>query len=80
MTEDLNVAYDIWQELKQYIIAADRPDAAHNLLGVLIDHDCEVEQIKEVFDQDATMRRALADHLDNWSDAESEEEIDDDEY
>jgi hypothetical protein len=71
-----NLASVIWDELKRYINTVDRGDAAENLLSVLIDNDCDPEQIKSAFAGDADIKRALADYINN--DEEEYEDYGDD--
>jgi hypothetical protein len=60
----------------------DRQEAAETLVAVLIDHDEDVEDIRDAFKHDSDIKRALTAYLDNdkdyAEDDESEEENDDD--
>ena len=78
MTE--TVASEIWSELKRYVNTVDRADAAETIVSILIDHDSDVEDIRNAFKGDSDIKRALTVYLDNDKDyAEDEEEIDEDE-
>ena len=74
------VASEIWSELKRYVNTVDRADAAETIVSILIDHDSDVEDIRDAFKGDSDIKRALTVYLDNDKDyAEDEEEPDEDE-
>jgi hypothetical protein len=76
----VEVASEIWGELKRYINVVDRSDAAENVVNILVDNDCDVEEIREAFKGDSDIKKALTVYLDNDKDyAEEEEEEFDDE-
>ena len=78
MTE--TVASEIWSELKRYVNTVDRADAAETIVSILIDHDSDVEDIRDAFKGDSDIKRALTVYLDNDKDyGEDEEDIDEDE-
>ena len=78
MTE--TVASEIWSELKRYVNTVDRADAAETIVSILIDHDSDVEDIRDAFKSDSDIKRALTVYLDNDKDyVEDEEEPDEDE-
>jgi len=78
MTE--TVASEIWSELKRYVNTVDRADAAETIVSILIDHDSDVEDIRDAFKGDSDIKRALTVYLDNDKDySEDEEDIDEDE-
>ena len=78
MTE--TVASEIWSELKRYVNTVDRAEAAETIVSILIDHDSDIEDIRDAFKSDSDIKRALTVYLDNDKDyAEDEEEIDEDE-
>ena len=78
MTE--TVASEIWSELKRYVNTVDRADAAETIVSILIDHDSDVEDIRDAFKGDSDIKRALTVYLDNDKDyAEDEEGTDEDE-
>ena len=79
MTDTVHAAYDIWQEMRHYINTPDQQEAAETLLGILIDRDCELDDIREAFAGDSLMRRALADYLENSGDEDSDDYDEDDE-
>jgi hypothetical protein len=69
------VASEIWNELKRYVNTVDRQEAAETLVSVLIDHDEDVEDIRDAFKHDSDVKRALTAYLDNDKDY-NEEDID----
>ena len=78
MTE--TVASEIWSELKRYVNTVDRADAAETIVSILIDHDSDVEDIRDAFKSDSDIKRALTVYLDNDKDyTEDEEDINEDE-
>jgi len=78
MTE--TVASEIWSELKRYVNTVDRAEAAETIVSILIDHDSDIEDIRDAFKSDSDIKRALTVYLDNDKDyTEDEEELDEDE-
>ena len=74
------VASEIWSELKRYVNTVDRADAAETIVSILIDHDSDIEDIRDAFKSDSDIKRALTVYLDNDKDyAEDEEDINEDE-
>ena len=73
------VASEIWGELKRYVNVVDRMDAAESIVAILIDHDHDVDEIRDAFKGDSDIKRALTSYLDNDKDYEAEDE-DEDEY
>ena len=74
------VANEIWTELKRYINTVDRNEAAETVISILIDHDSDVDDIRDAFKGDSDIKKALTAYLDNDKDyAEEEEEEFDDE-
>ena len=75
------VANEIWSELKRYINTVDRAEAAETVVSILIDHDSDVEDIRNAFKGDSDIKKALTEYLDNDKDyTEDEEELVDEEY
>jgi hypothetical protein len=72
------VASEVWNELKRYVNTVDRGEAAETLVAVLIDHDEDVEDIRDAFKHDSDVKRALTAYLDNDKSYDDEEEIDED--
>ena len=71
----VELAKEIWDEMRRYVNTVDRPDAAETLVSVLIDNDAAADEIKEVFKTDFEVKRALASYL---KDHEELDEQDDD--
>lgn len=78
----VDLAYDLWSELKRYISGVDRGEAAETVVNLLIDNDYDAEDIKSVFKSDPDIKRALSEYLVDETDVEEEEEeeYEDDEY
>lgn len=72
------VVSEIWSELKRYINAVDRDEAAEIVVSVLVDHDSDVEDIRDAFKGDSDIKKALTAYLDNNEDEEEEEEFEED--
>jgi len=75
------VANEIWSELKRYINTVDRNEAAETVISILIDHDSDVDDIRDAFKGDSDIKKALTTYLDNDKDyaEEDEEEIEEEE-
>jgi hypothetical protein len=78
----VELASEIWTEIKRYVNSVDRNEAAETLVSVLIDNDVSAEEIKSAFKGDGDIKRALADYLKEEEELEEEDEdsYDDDEY
>ena len=72
----VDLAKEIWDELKRYVNTVDRAEAAETLVSVLIDNDANADEIKTVFKSDSEVKRALTSYLKDHE--EDEEELDDD--
>ena len=75
------VANEIWSELKRYVNTVDRAEAAETVIAILIDHDSDVEDIRDAFKGDSDIKKALTAYLDSDNDYsdDSEEEFDEEE-
>ena len=74
----VELANEIWSELKRYVNTVDRDDAAETLVSVLIDNDVAADEIKSVFKSESDIKRALASYLkDHAEEDEDEEEFND---
>ena len=73
MTE--TVVSELWTELKRFVNTVDRAEAAETVVAVLIDHDSDVEDIRDAFKGDSDIKRALTSYLDNDNNYEDEEDI-----
>jgi hypothetical protein len=80
----VNLANEVWQEIKRYVNGMDRAEAAEALVSVLIDNDISAEEIKVTFKSDSEVKQALKQYLDDHVDEEEEDddydEEEDDEY
>lgn len=75
----VDVAYDIWSELKRFLSAPDRSEAADTLVAVLIDNDYNADEIKVAFKNDSDVKYALHSYVDDVEgETEYEDEPDDD--
>ena len=79
MNEAVAVASELWSELKRYVNTVDRDEAAETIVAILIDNDCDVDDIKNTFKGDSDIKRALTAYLDNDKSYEDEEEVEDEE-
>jgi hypothetical protein len=75
----VELAKEIWDELKRHVNVVDRNDAAETLVSVLIDNDCNADEIKSVFKTDSAVKSALAHYLKDHADEEEEDDEDDEE-
>lgn len=73
----VDVASDIWSELKRFMSTPDRAEAADVLVNLLIDNDYDAEEIKSAFKGDSDIKNALQSYID---DGEEDIEDNDDDY
>ena len=73
----VELAKEIWSELRRHINTVDRDEAAETLVSVLIDNDCDADEIKSVFKNESDVKRALASYLKDHADEEDEDDDDD---
>ena len=76
----VDLAYELWSELKRYVSTVDRSEAADALVNILIDNDYDAELIRDAFKGDNDVKRALQSFLDDADedlDEEDEDEYDD---
>jgi len=74
----VELAKEIWDELRRYVNVVDRNEAAETLVSVLIDNDVDADEIKDTFKSDSEVKRALAHYLKDQEDEEDEEEDEED--
>jgi hypothetical protein len=74
----VELANEIWSELKRYVNTVDRDEAAETLVSVLIDNDVGADEIKAVFKSDSDVKKALTSYLRDHD--EIEEDVDDEDY
>jgi hypothetical protein len=72
----------VWHELKRFINVVDRAEAAENFISILVDNDCDPEDIKTMFKSDSDIKKALVQYLKDDSEIEDNEFNDqyDDDY
>ena len=75
----VDLAREIYNELKRFINVVDRDEAAETLVSVLIDNDISADDIKDTFKGETDIKRALTSYLKDHLDEEEEEEYYDDE-
>ena len=68
----IEVAAELWSELRRYVNTVDREEAAESVVSLLIDNDYDADEIRDAFKGDTDIKRALAAYINN-----DEEEIDD---
>ena len=75
----VEIANEIWSELKRYVNTVDRDEAAETLVSVLIDNDIAADEIKTAFKSDSDVKKALTSYLRDHDELE-EEEVEDEDY
>ena len=79
----VELAKEIWDEIRRYVNTVDRDEAAETLVSVLIDNNVDADEIKNVFKSDSEIKKALAHYLKDQEedvDDEDDESYDDDFY
>ena len=76
----VELAKEIWDELKRYVNTVDRDEAAETLVSVLIDNDVDADEIKSTFKNDTEVKRAVASYVRDHQDEEDDDEEDEDSY
>ena len=80
----VELAKEIWDEVKRYVNTVDRDEAAETLVSVLIDNDVDADEIKSTFKTDTEVKRALTSYLKDHEEDEdvqdNEDEDEDEEY
>ena len=76
----VELASEIWAELKRYVNKVDRDEAAEAIVSVLVDNDISADDIKDAFKGDSEVKGALAHYLkDHVEDDDDDDELSDDE-
>jgi hypothetical protein len=70
----VDLAKEIWTELRRYVNTVDLNEAAEALVSVLIDNDVNADEIKETFKSESDIKRALAHYLKDHAEEEDEED------
>ena len=78
----LDLAQEIWSELKQFLSEVDRSDAADCLVHLLVDHDYDADSIKSAFKSDGDVKSSLRAYISELEGdtAEDDEEAEYDDY
>lgn len=77
----IDVAAELWGELRRYVNTVDRDEAAETVVSILIDNDYDADEIRDAFKSDGSIKRALAAYSSNKDIEEDiDEDIDEDEY
>ena len=74
----VELANEIWSELKRYVNTVDRADAAETMVSVLIDNDVSADDIKLAFKSDTEIKRALTSYLKDHEEVDEDEDYEDD--
>lgn len=73
----IEVAAELWGELRRYVNTVDRDEAADAVVSILIDNDYDADDIRDAFKGDADIKRALAAYSNN---EDTEEDIEEEDY
>jgi hypothetical protein len=74
----VELAKELWSELKRYVNTVDRDEAAETVVSVLIENDVAPDDIKATFKSDSDIKRALTEYLRDGEANEEDEEDDED--
>jgi hypothetical protein len=74
----IEVAAELWGELKRYVNTVDRDEAAESVVSVLVDNDYDADEIRTAFKGDSDIKKALTAYLGNNEIEEDSDEEDDD--
>ena len=69
----VDLAREIYNELKRFVNTVDRDEAAETIVSVLIDNDISADDIKDTFKGDSDIKRALTSYLKDHPDDEEED-------
>jgi hypothetical protein len=71
---ELNLANELWSELRRFVSSGDRSDAVYALITVLADQGYDANDIRSAFGGDAEVKRAVAEYFDQDAIEEDDEE------
>lgn len=71
----LDLISDIWSELKLYVSALDRREAADTMVSILIDNDYTIDEIQSAFKGDSDVKKSCQSYS-NGDEEEIEEDVD----
>ena len=74
----IEVAAELWGELKRYVNTVDRDEAAEAVVSVLIDNDHDADEIRSAFKGDSDIKHALAAYAGTVTDSDDDEFEEDD--
>lgn len=74
----LELARDIWGELKHYLTETDQADAADVVVHMLIDYDFGIADISNVFKGEPNIKSALMSYADELVDEDEDNDNDND--
>jgi hypothetical protein len=76
----VELANEMWAELKRYVNPQDRNEAAEILVNVLIDNDVGADEIKSAFKNDSDIKKALASYLKDHEEVDEDEDYEDEDF
>ena len=76
----LDLASELWAELRRYITVVDRADAVDTLVSVLVDNGFVSDEIKSAFKGDSEVKKALAGYFDKTEEDDFEEDEDEEDF
>jgi hypothetical protein len=76
----VDLAREIYNELKRFVNTVDKDEAAETLVAVLIDNDIDADDIKDTFKTESEVKRALTSYLKDHQDDEDDEDEEDFEH
>ena len=74
----LTLLVEMWQAVKESVIASDRAQVADNVVSLLVDHDISPEEIRRAFRGEGDIIDSLKFYIDDdesWIADEDEDEI-----
>jgi hypothetical protein len=74
----VELASELWSEIKRYINDMDRQEAAETYINVLIDNDIDADDIRTAFRGETEIKKALQTYLDDEEEDEEEDYEEDD--
>jgi hypothetical protein len=74
----VDLAREMWNELKRFVNSVDKDEAAETLVAVLIDNDIDADDIKSTFKTETEIKRALTSYLKDHQD--DEEDVDEEDF
>lgn len=73
----VDLASVLWSEMKSFIPTIDRQEAAEVIVSVLVDHDVDIDDIRQEFRGDSHIRGALAQYVKDHEEDDDEEDEED---